>query len=157
VTTWDTTAQAILDAMVASGVEVSRQLISGANAGRRCRQHLVYPDTPGVAPQSLGQLPGGGCVTLAVLRFRAVFTADCAPGPGDQGQQPDPDEMTAWYKQFLADCDRVWQSLVEHSATFGEGCDSVSFGDGEFTGPTGGIASMSVPISVQPPAPLDTD
>lgn len=156
-TTWDATVQAILDAMIASEVEVARTLISGANAGRRCRQFLVYPDTPGVAPAQLGDFPGGGCVTVPVLTFRAVFTADCAPAPTDQMDQPDAKATTAWYKAFLADCDRVWNALVEHAATFGEGCSSVTFGPGEFTGPSGGIASMSIPINVQPPPPLDTD
>lgn len=158
---WADSAQAILDAMDASGVTVSRKVIGpGPSIGRRCSQFTVMPATPATLPFPRSPLPGGhggGCATVAALTFSAVYTADCFPQPTDQGGQYPDDEMTARTLQFLADCEAVWNALVDAAATFGAGCDSVTLGQGVFSGPSGGLANMTVPIIVTPEAPLDTD
>lgn len=156
---WADSAQAILDAMEASGVEVSRKVIGpGSLIGRKCSQFSVLAGSPGTLPFQRGTLPGGhggACATVAAVTFSAIYTADCFPPPGDQGEQYPDTEMTTRTLQFLADCEAVWNALVDAAATFGEGCESVSIGQGQFAGPSGGLASMTVPITVQPVAPLD--
>lgn len=158
---WAESASAILAAMEASGVEVSRSVVGpGSLVGRRCSQFSVLAGAPATLPlprTSLSGGTGGGCATLAVLTFQAIYTADCFPQPGAGGEQYPDDEMTARTLTYLADCELVWNALVDAAGSYGEDCDSVTIGQGLFNGPSGGLASMTVPVLVQPVAPLDTD
>lgn len=158
---WADSAQAIMDAMEASGVAVSRKVIGpGSGIGRRCSQFTVVPAIPTTLPFPRGTLPGshgGACATIASLTFSAIYTADCFPTPGEQGVQYADEDMTARTLNYLADCEAVWNALVDAAGTFGEDCDSVTIGQGVFAGPAAGLASMTIPITVQPEAPLDTD
>lgn len=144
---WPAVAQRIMAAMEASGVSVDRKVIApGPNHGRRRRQFTVYPESPTLATPGFG-VPRGDCDFVPLIQCRAVFTADCAPSPGDDGSQPDADATTAWTLTFLADAQNVWNAIADD---FTQDCAGVRIGPGVFTGPFGGVASMSVPIAVMP-------
>ncbi len=147
-TTWADLAQSVLDAMEGSGVTVTRSLIApGSAAGRRCRQFLVFPELLSPAPQTFQSIPRKVCTVIPTLGVRAVFTADCAPTPGDDGSQPDAAKTTVWALQFLTDAEKVWGAILD---ALGDDCDGVLIGTAQFTGPAGGVASMSVPIGLSP-------
>lgn len=145
--TWGDTAQKILDAMVASGVKVDRQLIGGPLSGRRCSQFLVYADFPLSTAQATAfqQLPAVSCGRVQPVLWRAVYTKDCAPGPTDSGGQPDARATTAWFTEFLDDCEKIVDEILDAFADVG-----ITINPGQFTGPTGKVASMSYALVVAP-------
>lgn len=145
--TWSETAQKILDGMNRSGVNVSRKLIApGPAAGRRCSQFLVYPDFPSAPSQGFPTLAATPCARIETVQFRAVYTDDCAPKPKDNAEQPDARATTRWSKAYLDNCQKVLDGIIDE---FG-GCDGLTMGPGQFTGPANGVASMSLAIQVNP-------
>ncbi len=144
-TTWADLAQSVLDAMDASGVDVTRRVIAPGPPGARCRQFSVYPTSIGVAPAAFSTLPAPLCSIVQIPAMAARFTADCCPMPGNDGTQPDPAAQTAWTKTFLDDCRLVWAAVVD---AFQGDCVGVTIGAATFFGPSGGVASMTIPIAM---------
>lgn len=147
--TWGATAQRILDAMKSTDIRVQRALIGGPTVGRKCHQFLVYADFPlstAQTAQVFGGLPMVACGRVQPVQFRAVYTKDCAPPPSDHGDQPDANETTRWFTEFLDNCGRVVEAIL---AEF-DGDEGITVNPGQFTGVMAGAASMSYAIIVAP-------
>lgn len=145
--TWGAAAQRILNGMVASGVKVNRTLLGpGPSVGRGTSQFLVYPDFPSSPSQGFQTLPAVGCTRVLTVQFRAVYTKDCVPPPKDNGDQPDPAATSKWVAEYLDECERVANGILDAF----DPQEGVTINPGQFTGPAGGVASMSLPVLIGP-------
>lgn len=146
---WEDIAQTLLDAASAP-VSVGRKVIApGPDFARDCRMVAVHLEQPLTRPVA-GDLGKISCATVPVLVWRVTFVADCVPGPKDDGGPPAPQDITDWSKTFLADSQAIYDALADvcGSGDIGD-CKTVTLGDGTPTGPSGGIATMSWPVTVR--------
>lgn len=155
--TWDVLADKILTAATTDPddpdlplVDVARALIApGPDFARDCRMIAVHLEQPQTRPFP-GDFGFAACASLTQLVFRVTFVADCVPGPDVDGNPPPPDEITLWSKEFLADANLIADALADLCAgtDLCDDCSGVSLGDGQPTGPGGGVATMSWPVTV---------
>ncbi|HEY8544737.1 MAG TPA: hypothetical protein VIL36_06805 [Acidimicrobiales bacterium] len=145
---WENAAQTLLDAATAD-VQVDRKLIApGPDFAHDCRQMVVHLEQSQTRP--VGGDLRRGCAVVPIIVLRVTFVADCVPTLASDGTPPHPEEITAWSKRFIADCQRVYMGIAEACGGGGLGdCQNVTIGDSTPTGPSGQTASMSWPVTIR--------
>lgn len=145
---WDALANDLLSAAVASGVDTARSFVApSGNYAKRCRLLAVHSTGTREVPSASDF--GMPCATITRLGFVVTFVADCYPPPQDDGSPAPSADVTTWTTAWLADCERVHSSLLgDWWSDDGVECESVTVGDGETFGPSGGTARMSWPVAV---------
>lgn len=145
---WAEIAQQLLDAATGSGVDVSRSFIApGPNFARDCRLIAVALLRPTVVPA--GREWAGSCGIVPQHTFQVVFVADCIP-VAKEGTPPSADDLSAWSKTFLDDCDQIYDALTTAVTddSIAGGCHQITIGTGEMRGPLGRTASMLIPVTI---------
>jgi hypothetical protein len=97
--------------------------------------------------------PANRCAVVPRARL-AVWVARCYPTMGDDGSAPNPEAEAAASLTLDADLGCLWDGLTERWAagelfpTFNLGCEMVQFGVAQPSGPSGGTAAWSIPLTV---------
>lgn len=149
VSSYDVIAQRIFDTATGAGVDADRKFIApGPDFAHDCRLIAVYLEAPDAVP--LQREFAGSCASVPQIVFRVVFAADCVPAVDDNGNPPPADDVTAWSTAFLADVSLIHHALVIAGGDDQLGCDcsNVSIGRGQVRGPSGGMASVSIPVTI---------
>lgn len=149
-------AQALLDAAAPAVPDVSRRFIAaGPEFAKTCTLLAVYASTVNVRSITGvggGISPTGGCSVTAGPQVTLVYARDCYPMPDDSKRPPrlpGPADLTAWSNTFLDGCQAIVDAVLDavYAGTFG-GCDQVALLPATFTGPTGGVATMQLPVGL---------
>ena len=155
---WSDIAQALLDAATDALPDdrpAKRSIVAAGPdyaVAFRCRTVAVYLATPAQPPTATSTLGLGPCATVPQVTYRVEFRADCAPmASGTKGTPPDGAAVTAWSKDFLDDVQRIHAALADACAALGRRCGTVTLGAGEGSGPAGGTAAMSWPVTIVMP------
>ena len=155
---WAEIAQELLDAATAAA-EVDRPIDRSIIAAGpdyavafRCRTVAVYLATPAQPPTSTSTLGLAPCASVPQVTYQVEFRADCAPmAGGAKGAPPDAAAVTAWSREFLDDVQRIHAALADACSALGRRCGTVTLGAGQGSGPAGGTAAMSWPVTIVMP------
>ena len=149
-------AQALLDTAAPAVPDVSRRFIAaGPEFARPCTLLAVYASTVNVRALSGiggGMQVTGGCSVTVGPQVTLVYARDCYPMPDDSKRPPklpDPADLTAWSTTFLDGCQRIVDAVADavYAGTFGS-CDQLALLPATFTGPSGGVATMQLPVGL---------
>jgi len=145
---WGSLGEDLLQAAVASGVQVARSYVApGPLFSRDCRSIVVYMQSFGVRPLGPGSFTGGACAVVRQVQFVVAFVADCLPTIKDGGKLPSAAEIDAWSVQFLTDTGRVFEAVLDW-APDGD-CSRITVGDGiPGLSPDGGVAELRWPVTL---------
>lgn len=147
---WDEIAEQIFTVVTSAGVSADRQFIApGPSFARDCRLIAVVFLRPNVRPLSR-EWPAA-CALIPTHDFQVVFAADCVPAPDDNGNPPAASAVTAWSTAFLSDCTKIFDAVMGAAldGVIAGGCDNVQISPGEMRGPSGFMASMVIPLTVE--------
>lgn len=153
-------AQAVLDVAAAAVPGVSRRfLAAGPSFARTCELLAVYAslgvvESVGASGATVSPI-AGGCASMFVPQVTLVYAKDCWPMPDDQHRPPklpDPAVMSAWSTEYMGNCQAIADAILDahYAGQFGGDCTASTVGPVAFTGPTSGVATMQVPVSVRP-------
>lgn len=152
-------AQSVLQVAQAALPAVTRTYLAGGpGVAKVCTQLVVYPSassTQAAGPAGINQPSiSGNCAVVAVPQVTVAYSKDCYPlaEDGRPPRLPDPADVTAWTQAYLSDCWALYDALLEakYTGALGEPCDVVTVGQALHSGPTGGVCTMQVPVTVGP-------
>lgn len=171
--TWRETADLLLLAAQSSEVAVDRAFIAPAGGFMlACSLLAVHPERTTIARRQGDDDLGGHAVVVPVQTYVVTYQADCYPPPatGGVGGAPllvDPDEVTAWTRQYIDDARAVWDAVVaavQGCAVVGSvpdppgpdapitalclHCLDAQVGEMEWRGPEGLKAWVRIPVRV---------
>lgn len=137
---------------------VGRQfLAAGPQFARTCELVAVYASLVAVQAPGRGGLDQtpvmGGCAAEAVPTVTVVYAKDCYPLPDDSvapPRLPPPAALTAWTTGYLGNVWAIHDALLaaQYDGTWGD-CALTTVGPAIFTGPTGGVATVQIPVALR--------
>lgn len=105
----------------------------------------------GPTPATQGSAFAGPAASAAVHDYGATFVADCYPVSEDPERATNPAEINAWTLDYLADVAAFGQALAELTFPTTLGlvpAARLSLGTTQPFGPSGGLARVTWPLSV---------
>lgn len=127
----------------------------GPDFARVCTQLVVY-----AGPLAVEGTPGQAaarqsCSVMAVPQVVVVYSKDCYPRADLTGDGapvlPTAADVTAWTADYLANVQTLHNALLDAAldGEYGE-CGGVDVGPTLPTGPTGGVCSTAISVTVRP-------
>lgn len=134
---------------------VSRVFVApGPEYATDCSLLAVHLDAIGAVPVAsdadLG--PQFGCVIVPAVTLVLRYRADCVPTPANDGTPPSASRVEDWATLTMERANLLWQGVAD--AVLGGaldvgGCHDASLGIAQGYGPSGGIAGLTIPVTVR--------
>lgn len=141
--------------LVALSSTVDRTFVApGPDYATDCALLAVHLDRilplPVALDSDLG--PQFGCIIVPTVRLVLRYRGKCVPVPGPGGKPPPAEDVEAWSTLSMERSMLLWQAIAD--AVLGGaldvgGCHDASMGEADAYGPSGGMAGITIPVTVR--------